>query len=151
MSNRPSDPRTQAREAVMQMIYAMQLTGQSSGEVERWYVQNHPLEAEVRELAGRLLESAVANDERIRELLTRHSHGWRLERMSTVDRSLLMLGVTELLREPPVPAAVVITETLKLARRFSQPAAENFLHGVLDAVAGELRRQKAEAAGQPGE
>ncbi len=125
------------------MLYAIDLGGQSVAEVERWYVQSHPLEPAVREMAGRLLGYVAASDAVIAELLLTHVHGWRPERLSVIDRSVLKLAIAELLEERETPAPVIIHEALRLGKKFSQPEAVAFLNGVLDAVAKQVRPKSA--------
>jgi N utilization substance protein B len=65
-----------------------------------------------------------------------------MERMPVVDRNLLRAGVAELLGFPKTPAAVVINETLEVAKRYAAPDSMPFLNGVLDAVAQELMAER---------
>jgi N utilization substance protein B len=61
--------------------------------------------------------------------------------MAVVDRTVLRLGVYELLAEPATPARVVINEAIELARAFSGEEAVPFVNGVLDAVRKDLGRE----------
>lgn len=143
------DQKMPAREAALQMLYALEMGGQDAAQIERWYVAAHPLPPAVRERAGALLDSAVTHRERIEGAIRQHAHGWRLERISLIDRSLLKLGAAELLLEPAPPLAAVVKACLELGRQFSQPDALRFLHGVLDAMARDLRPAAADAAMRP--
>jgi N utilization substance protein B len=62
--------------------------------------------------------------------------------MPVVDRNLLRAGVAEMLGFPKTPAAVIINETLEIARRYAAPESVNFLNGVLDAVGRELLEKR---------
>jgi N utilization substance protein B len=73
------------------------------------------------------------------ELLARHSHHWELHRMPMIDRTLLRVGAFELGHRPEVPTAVVLNETVELAKRYSTDDSGRFVNGVLAAVAAELR------------
>jgi N utilization substance protein B len=75
------------------------------------------------------------------ELLVRHSHHWELHRMPMIDRTLLRLGAFELGHRPEVPTAVVLNETVELAKRYSTDDSGRFVNGVLAAIAAELRPQ----------
>jgi N utilization substance protein B len=140
MSARPNDVRTAAREAALQMLYALEMGGQTPGQVERWYLDAHPLEPDVRERVGRLFDQAVMNNERIESLIDRHARGWKRERMALVDRSLLKLAIGEMLEREHPPHPVIINEALRLTKKFSQPEAVNFVNGLLHAVSQELRQ-----------
>lgn len=61
--------------------------------------------------------------------------GWSLERLPTIDRLLLEMGIYELRGCPGTPAAVAINEAVELAKRFSTEDSGRFVNGVLNAVA----------------
>jgi N utilization substance protein B len=62
--------------------------------------------------------------------------------MAVVDRNLLRAAVAELLGCPNTPAAIVINESLEIARRYAAPESVHFLNGVLDAIARSLLKQR---------
>ena len=70
----------------------------------------------------------------IDSLLAEHSHNWRVERMSSVDRNILRIAVFEMLYGAEVPAQVVINEALEIAKRYSISDSVPFINGILDAV-----------------
>jgi len=65
--------------------------------------------------------------------ITQRAANWRLERMPLVDRNLLRMAVFEMM-VVGTPPAVVIDESLELARRYSEEEAVPFINGVLDAI-----------------
>ncbi len=73
------------------------------------------------------------------ELIARHSRNWRVDRMPSVDRTLLRLAAFELAHRPDVPTAVVIDEAVELAKRFSTDDSGRFVNGVLAGLAAEVR------------
>ena len=62
--------------------------------------------------------------------------------MAVVDRNLLRAAVAELLGYPNTPAAIVINESLEIARRYAAPESVQFLNGVLDAIARSVLQQR---------
>lgn len=146
MPARSNDVRTAAREAALQMLYALEMGGQTPDQVEGWYLESHPLEPDTRERAGRLLDQAVMNSERIEALIDRHARGWKRERMTLIDRSLLKLAIGEMLDSEHAPHPVIINEALRLTKKFSQPEAVNFVNGLLHAVSQELRQPGANSS-----
>ena len=62
--------------------------------------------------------------------------------MPVVDRNLLRSGIAEMLGFPKTPAAIVINESLEVARRYAAPESIHFLNGVLDAVARDLLKAR---------
>jgi len=70
----------------------------------------------------------------IDSLLAEHSHNWRVERMSLVDRNILRIAVFELRYSDEAPAQVAINEALEIAKRYSIEESVSFINGILDAV-----------------
>ena len=64
---------------------------------------------------------------------------WRLDRIGTMERTILRLGLFEL-RRGDTPPKVVISEAVNLARWFAAEGAPAFINGVLDAVARRMGR-----------
>lgn len=70
----------------------------------------------------------------IDQLLISHSHNWRLERMSLVDRNILRMAVYEMKYRTDVPVRVAINEALEIAKLYSIQDSVGFINGILDAV-----------------
>ena len=83
------------------------------------------------EYARELVVGVTERRELIDELLSTYSHGWTLDRMPAVDRSVLRLGAWELLFNPDVPDAVAIDEAVDLVRLLSTDESPGFVNGLL--------------------
>lgn len=81
-----------------------------------------------------LIEGICQHQSEIDNLLAEHSHNWRVERMSSVDRNILRIAVFELRYRDDVPAQVAINEALEVAKRYSINDSVSFINGILDAV-----------------
>jgi N utilization substance protein B len=81
--------------------------------------------------AVRLVEGTWEHRERIDELIATYAVGWTLDRMPAVDRTILRLGVYELLWVDDVPDGVAISEAVALATEFSTDESPKFVNGVL--------------------
>jgi len=81
-----------------------------------------------------LVEGIFRHLDEIDTLLAEHSHHWRVERMSAVDRNILRLAVFELRYSGDVPAQVAINEALEIAKRYSIADSAAFINGILDAI-----------------
>ena len=86
-----------------------------------------------------LVQGVVAHQEEIDRLLTEQARGWTLERMPTVDRAMLRLGLFELLFSDEVDDAVAIDEAIELARSLSTDDSPRFVNGLLGAIAALAR------------
>jgi N utilization substance protein B len=96
-----------------------------------------------------LLQSAMAKQKEIDEVIVRAAPEWPIDKISAIDRNILRLGLTELLfsDRTQVPAKVAINEAIELAKGFGSASSGRFVNGVLGAVYIELGEPgKAEGA-----
>ena len=135
--------RRKSRELAMQMLFQGDLGKQKPGEVEKlFWDSREDVDDETRGFADDLHRLATRREEEVDALIVKHAQNWRLERMPTVDRNLLRTATAEMLGFPSTPSAVVINETLEIAKRYAAPESLNFLNGVLDAIGRDLLEQK---------
>lgn len=131
--------RRKSRELAMQMLFQGDLGKQKPDEVEKLFWESRDdVDEETRGFADDLHRLATQREDEVDALIQKHAQNWRLERMPVVDRNLLRTAVAEMLGFPKTPTAVVINETLEIARRYAAPESVNFVNGVLDAIGREL-------------
>lgn len=94
--------------------------------------------------ASDLVAGVGAHLDEIDERIRRYARGWALERMPVVDRSVLRMGIYELLHHPDVPTGVVISEAVELAKRYSTDDSGRFVNGMLSNIAEEIRPEPAD-------
>ena len=76
----------------------------------------------------------------INEIITRHlSDDWTFERIDSVSRAILQVGLYELLYHPETPAIVVISEYSDMAHAFFDASDASFVNGLLNRVARSAR------------
>jgi N utilization substance protein B len=66
--------------------------------------------------------------------------------LSPVEHGVLLLGAFELRECVDIPYRVVINESVELAKSFGGTDGHKYVNGVLDRLAGDLRRVEIEAA-----
>jgi transcription antitermination protein NusB len=131
--------RRKSRELAMQMLFQGDLGKQKPEEVGRlFWSSRDDVDDETRGFADDLHRVATEREDEVDTLIQKHAQNWRLERMPVVDRNLLRTATAEMLGFPQTPAAVIINETLEIARRYAAPESIQFLNGVLDAIGREL-------------
>jgi N utilization substance protein B len=80
------------------------------------------------------------------ELIGRHATGWSLQRIAPLERSILRVGVLEVMHpdavpgEQSIPPEGAIDEAVEIAKRFCGAEAPGFVNGILAAV---LREREA--------
>jgi N utilization substance protein B len=87
-----------------------------------------------------LLQTAVAKQKEIDDVIAKAAPEWPVEKIAAIDRNILRLGLTELLfsDRAQVPAKVAINEAIELAKTFGGNSSSKFVNGVLGAVYVEL-------------
>jgi len=131
--------RRKSRELAMQMLFQGDLGKQKPEEVESlFWGSREDVDDETKGFADDIHRVATQREDEVDALIQKHAQNWRLERMPVVDRNLLRAAIAEMLGYPKTPAAVIINETLEIARRYAAPESIHFLNGVLDAVGREL-------------
>lgn len=122
--------RRKAREVAFQMLYQM-----SEGANERTMAELTLAEAglprESAKFAAELSHGAWEHRFEIAEYIKKFISGWQLERLFSVDRELLHLAIYEL-KYGSEPQAVVINETVELAKLYGNDDSSKFVNAVLD-------------------
>ena len=93
---------------------------------------------EARRFAAELAEGVDANLAEIDHLIQEHSHNWRLDRMSRIDRNIIRLAIFELRYRADIPRKVSINEAVELGKNFGTEESSAFVNGLLDRVAVAL-------------
>jgi N utilization substance protein B len=71
-------------------------------------------------------------------MIEHHSHNWRVDRMSRIDRNVLRLGIYELAHRADIPKKVTLNEAVELGKVFGSQESSAFINGLLDRVATAL-------------
>jgi len=85
----------------------------------------------VSEFTMELVEGYAEHARHIDELISQYAVGWTLDRMPVVDRNILRLGAYELIWVDATPDAVVLDESVQLAKEFSTDDSPSFVNGLL--------------------
>jgi N utilization substance protein B len=90
---------------------------------------------EVSAYARVLVEGVQGHQADIDEMIARLADRWAIERMPVIDRTLLRIGIFELLWRDDIPTAVAINEAVELAKTLSTDESGRFVNGLLGKVA----------------
>jgi N utilization substance protein B len=126
--------RREDRRVAIDVLYQADLTDAAPADVlEEWRGAGRLLSAFSADLvagvAGRLPDIDL--------LLETHAQGWSVARMTALDRTILRVGVYELLWCDEVPTSVAISEAVEAAAELSAEDAKRFVNGVLGRIARE--------------
>ncbi len=135
--------RTRGREAALQLLYRAAVGRLETGAAlpEYWSEAGDYLgssaDHSVRTFAEGLFNGVQAKEQELDELIMSALTNWRLERVALIDKLILRVAAFELVRgaEPP---AVIIDESIELARRFGGDDSIRFVNGVVDGIRKKL-------------
>jgi N utilization substance protein B len=94
---------------------------------------------EQRRFASALVDIVARESEEIDHSIAEVTTNWRLERLGSIERSVLRLGAAEL-RRGETPPKVAIQESVRLADLYGSAQSGRFVNGVLDALARRMGR-----------
>lgn len=128
--------RTEQRRAAVVALYQHDLTGRPLGET---------LGRDASPMTLALAHAAADRREELDAVLDRHAHGWSVQRIQPLERSIMRVALIEILHpdvapaDEPIPAEGAIDEAVESAKVFCGADAPAFVNGVLAAVLREVR------------
>ncbi|WP_240413982.1 transcription antitermination factor NusB [Paenibacillus periandrae] len=142
-----------ARELALQSLYQVEMNtvsvieaiahvveeAQNDDESELIKTKDIIAEEEIKEL----VDGTLAHKESIDELLKDYLKGWKMDRLSRVDREILRLASYEMLYRDDVPPKVVVNEAIELSKHFGTEESGKFVNGVLGKMIKELDEIKS--------
>jgi N utilization substance protein B len=141
--------RHRGRELAFQILFQTDQTGDKVNAVIARFTDMRHANADSAAFAEDLAVGAFKAIDAIDTLIRSAAQNWKLERLLSVDRALLRLGVYELSRRPEIPAEVTLDECIELAKIYGSDESAAFVNGVLDTLARQLRPDSGEDADLP--
>lgn len=94
---------------------------------------------EDKDFIGKLFVAAANLDKEYHELIANNTKNWEVDRLPLTDRIILQMAIAELINFPSIPVKVTINEYIELAKQYSTPKSRQFVNGILDVIAKELK------------
>jgi N utilization substance protein B len=126
--------RTEQRRAAVWALYQSDLLGRPLEET---------FPRDVHEFTRALAELVRSRQPELDELISTHASGWSLDRIAPLERSILRVGLAELLHpelvpgDQAIPPEGAIDEAVETAKRFCGAEAPAFVNGILATVLRE--------------
>ncbi|MDP4200651.1 MAG: transcription antitermination factor NusB [Bacteroidota bacterium] len=130
-----------ARERVLQILYANELSGRDLDELF-FDLAQQDLSVDTAALTfGRdLVREFTVHREQIDKLIHEKLTHWDFRRVALLDRLLIQMGIAELLCFPDIPPKATINELIEIAKDYSTEESGKFINGILHAVMTELQK-----------
>jgi N utilization substance protein B len=127
--------RREDRRVAIDILYQADITDAAPGSVTAdWRTADRLVPVFAEELVAGVAERLPDID----LLLETHAEGWSVRRMAALDRTILRVGVFELLWREDVPTSVAISEAVEAADELSAEDAKRFVNGVLGRIARDV-------------
>ena len=122
------------------MLFQADVTASNPRDVlEDWSASGRDVPAFTRGLVA----GVAAHLSELDHVIGAHSEGWTVERMASVDRTILRVAAYEILVDRQTPVGAAIDEAVRAAKELSTEDSGRFVNGVLGKIANE--RQQIES------
>ena len=131
--------RSRTREALMKMLFQMEIQGDFSEEAKQNFSEEFLGEDLDRKYFDAVFDAYINNNNEIDELIESYSKGWKLERLAKVDLTVLRVCIAETLylKEDPVPMSAAINEAVRIAKIYGGKDSQRFVNGILGRISKE--------------
>lgn len=136
--------RSEARDRLMTILFALALRNEMDEDVFVFELQhNAPLasstlvdesESKIDPYILKTGLNVIRNLDIIDQEIERYLKGWRVERLATVDMTIMRIAVSEMKYDNDIPHGVSINEAIELAKRYSEEDAYRFINGILGSI-----------------
>jgi N utilization substance protein B len=124
--------RRQERRLAIDLLFQSDVTGSDPRAVlEDWSASGRDVPDFTRELVRGVADHLAELDAEIGA----QSEGWTVERMASVDRTILRVAAYELLVGKETPVGAAIDEAVRAAKELSTEDSGRFVNGVLGKIA----------------
>ena len=135
-----ANKRSKTRDALMKMLFQMEVQGDFSEEAMNSFKDNQLEEGSDEAYFDAAFSAYINNNNDIDDLIEEYSRGWKIDRLAKVDLSVMRLCLAEIiyLKDEGIPASASISEAVKLAKLYGGEDSGKFVNGIL----GRIWREK---------
>jgi len=89
-----------------------------------------------------LFDCVINNSSEYDGHISKYAKNWDIERLSLMDRTILRMGIGEMVNFSNIPVKVSINECIDIAKNYSSPKSGKFINGLLDVISLNLLKEK---------
>jgi len=119
--------RRTAREYALQILYPIDMNFKEPSEAIKDFLETE----ENDPFLTKLVEGVITHLEDIDKIITDNLENWSLNRIATVEKTILRIATYEIHYEDDIPNEVSIDEAIELAKKFSDLKSGKFVNAVL--------------------
>ncbi|WDV47938.1 transcription antitermination factor NusB [Clostridiaceae bacterium M8S5] len=125
--------RKTTRQKAMKLLYQMQVNNDFNEENKIIFFEENKITSKEIDYFNDCIDTVCKNKDDIDSVIKKYAKGWKLERISAVDLSILRIAIYEILFNDDIPMQVSINEAVETAKMYSSDEAGKFINGILGA------------------
>jgi len=135
-------PNQKFREIVFQLLYSRDMGNPHSEDIIPMIMKELAVSKKSVLEAQEVVEKIQKHQPEIDAKIAASSNAYDFDRIHSVERNILRLGIYEMLFDDNIPEKVAISEAMRLAKKFSSGDARAFVNAIMDRI---LREKTQEA------
>lgn len=129
------------RTCVMQTIFADEFREQDSPEeMLADLIKEFAPKVDETDFAFATLKGVTDRKKEIIDILQKFAPEWPVDKIAKIDRSILEIGIYEIVFADDIPPVVAINEAVEIAKHFGDENSSKFINGVLSSVMKEYNK-----------
>ncbi|GAA0602731.1 transcription antitermination factor NusB [Virgibacillus siamensis] len=119
-----------AREKALQILFQLDMNDNDPKQA----VEDHPETLELDEFLMTLVQGVATHKVTIDQTIAGHLDNWSIDRIASVEKTILRIAVYEIKYEDDIPVGVSINEAVELANVYGDEKSGKFVNGVLSSI-----------------
>lgn len=121
-------------ELVFSMVYkSLKSIKEDSSEDDNFFHPIYKTDDDINFAKTLLRKTILDYDEHIKTI-DRFTQNWEIERISDMDKLIMVIAISELKYFPSIPVKVTLDEFIEISKSYSSPKSSAFINGILDKI-----------------
>ena len=140
MSKNDKQQRKLAREAVLQALYAKQVSDEEPKKVLHDIFIRYEFDKLTKKFVEELFHSTIDFSVFFYKQIESNLDNWTVDRLNVIDRLIMKMSLCEMihLKSYDISYKITISSAIENAKKFSSEDSTSFVNGVLDSIYKEL-------------
>ena len=140
MSKNDKQQRKLAREAVLQALYAKQVSDEEPKKVLHDIFIRYEFDKLTKKFVEELFHSTIDFSVFFYKQIDSNLDNWTVDRLNVIDRLIMKMSLCEMihLKSYDISYKITISSAIENAKKFSSEDSTSFVNGVLDSIYKEL-------------
>lgn len=126
--------RRASRETAMKLLYQLEIQKTDRNEQINMALEDESLTGRDREYIKGIVDGVHQKTSVLDSIIEKKATGWKINRLSKIDLSILRIGIYEILYRKDIPYSVSVNEAVELSKKYSNEDAGAFVNGLLAKV-----------------